>query len=52
VEPDIRLELGHGSRGVVLFQLLDDGHLKMEAFPGMTADEVSSFTENAKIYVR
>jgi hypothetical protein len=46
------VEPGAGIRGAVLFQLLDNGHLRMEAFPDMIADEVSSFTENAKIYTR
>ncbi|MFC2036242.1 M23 family metallopeptidase [Chloroflexota bacterium] len=51
-ENDIKVRIYDHVRGVVLFQLLDEEHLKMEAFPGMTAAEVSSFTENAKIYVR
>lgn len=38
--------------GVVLVQLLEDRKLKFEAFPDKTVDQVSSFTQNAKIYVR
>jgi hypothetical protein len=38
--------------GTVLFQLLEDDLLKMEAFPGQRAAEVEGFTENAVIYTR
>lgn len=38
--------------GTVLIQMLEDGKLKMEAFPNKKASEVSSFTPNAKIYER
>jgi hypothetical protein len=38
--------------GTVLSQLLDDNRLKAEAFPGLTADQVNGFTEEAKIYER
>jgi len=38
--------------GVVLAQLLEDRKLKFEVFPGKTADSVTSFTQNAKIYER
>jgi len=38
--------------GTVLFQLLDDHRLKLEAFPGLRADEVSGFTDDATIYER
>ena len=39
-------------QGVVLFQLIEDRQLKVEIFPGKTADEVNGFTENYKIYGR
>ena len=51
-EKDIKVLTWDHVRGVVLFQLLNDDHLKMEVFPGMTGEAVSSFTENAKVYVR
>ena len=38
--------------GTVLFQLVEDQKLKMEAFPGQTANEVSGFTSNAKFFER
>ena len=49
---DVKAVLGHQMRGVVLFKLLDELHLKMEAFSGLTADEVLGFTDNAEIYER
>lgn len=38
--------------GVILFELLEDRKLKVEAFPNKTATEVTGFTQNALIYVR
>lgn len=38
--------------GVFLVQMLEDRKLKVEAFPGKTASQVSGFTSNAKIYER
>ena len=38
--------------GVVLFELQDDGKLKVEIFPGKSAKEVSGFTSKALMYVR
>lgn len=38
--------------GVILLQLIDDRELKVEIFPGKSADEVTGFTNAAKIYVR
>jgi hypothetical protein len=38
--------------GVVLFELIEERKLKMEVFPGLTADEVNGFTDNYRIYVR
>jgi hypothetical protein len=32
--------------------MVDDDHLKMEAFPEMGAGEVRGFTDEAKIYER
>ena len=51
-EPDIRLALGVGVRATVLFQLIDDDHLRMEVFPGKTAVEVTAFSGQARVYVR
>lgn len=39
-------------QGVVLFQLLEDGRLKMEAFPGKTSDEVDDFDDGYLLYER
>lgn len=39
-------------QGTVLFELLEERKLKMEIFPGMIADEVSNFTDDALIYFR
>lgn len=38
--------------GTVLFELQDDGKLKIETFPGKTASEVGGFTSKAVIYER
>lgn len=38
--------------GTVLLQVLDGNKMKMEAFPGKTASQVSGFTSTAKIYER
>ena len=38
--------------GVVLFEIQNDGKLKLETFPGKSADQVSGFTSNAKLYER
>ena len=38
--------------GTVLFELLDDGKLRVETFPGKTADQISGFTDKAIIYER
>ncbi len=38
--------------GTVLVQMIDARKIKFEAFPGKTYDEVSGFTDNAKIYLR
>ncbi len=39
-------------RGVVLLEVMDGNKLKMEAFPGKTALQVSGFTTAAKTYTR
>lgn len=39
-------------RGVALFQLLSDGKLKAEFFPGKDSSQVSGFTANALVYER
>ncbi|MFC1909021.1 hypothetical protein ACFLXD_04100 [Chloroflexota bacterium] len=51
-EKDIRVMAGTHIKGLVLFQMLGNERLKMEVFPGMTIAEVSSFTGNARVYVR
>ena len=38
--------------GVVLFEIQSDGKLKVETFPGKTKDQVSGFTNSAKVYER
>ena len=38
--------------GTVLVEMLDSQKIKFEAFPELKASQVSSFTENAKIYIR
>lgn len=38
--------------GVALVQMIEDGKLKAEVFPGKTASQVAAFTDKAKIYVR
>ncbi len=38
--------------GVVLFELQDDGKLKVETFPGKSAEAVSGFTSKALYYER
>ena len=43
---------GFPSQGCALFQLIEDGQLKMEAFPGKTCRQVSGFTGAAKFYAR
>ena len=49
---DIWVKIYPHIRGVVLFELLDDDHLKAEFFPGATGEQVSSFTADARVYVR
>jgi hypothetical protein len=39
-------------QGVVLFQLIESGHLQVEVFPGLSAAEVTDFTAGAVVYVR
>ncbi len=39
-------------RGVLLLQMTGPRMLKMETFPGESADHVSGFTENARLYER
>jgi len=39
-------------QGTVLLQMLAANKLKLEAFPGLSADKVSGFTSAAKMYVR
>ena len=50
--PNIRAKAGTPAQGIVLLQLLGDRHLKVEAFPGMTATQVSGFDSAALLYER
>ena len=43
---------GENVEGIVLVQMLDKRKIKFEAFPGKTAEQVSGFTENVKVYER
>ena len=38
--------------GTLLAQVIEDGKVKMESFPGKAKDQVSSFTSSAKVYAR
>ena len=38
--------------GTVLFQVLDVNKMKMEAFPGKTKAQATTFTSGAKTYER
>ena len=40
------------ARGILLVQVLEGEKLKVEKFPGKTANEVNAFTNNAKMYYR
>jgi hypothetical protein len=50
--PHIRTKAGSGVMGTVLMQMTDKRTLKMEAFPGKTASQVSGFDATAKTYER
>ena len=39
-------------QGTALAQMLPDGKLKFEVFPGKAAGEVAGFTVNARLYER
>jgi hypothetical protein len=39
-------------QGVALVQMLEEGKLKVEVFPGKKANQVSAFTNKARIYGR
>ena len=39
-------------KGIILVQLIEDRKLKLETFPGKKANEVSGFTDKARIYER
>jgi hypothetical protein len=43
---------GDAIHGVVLFEVLEDWRLRVEAFPGKTAAQVNGFTDAALIYER
>ena len=49
---DIKAENTDEVRGVALFQLMEGGKLKAEFFPNKKENEVSGFTEKAKLYER
>ncbi len=48
----IKVVEGNDVKGTVLVRLLEEGKLKLEAFPGKSAGAVFGFTKNAKIYER
>lgn len=50
--PDLVAKNTQELAGTVLFQLMEDGRLKIETFPGKISDQVSGFTSNARIYER
>lgn len=50
--PDLIAKNTQELAGVVLFELMADGKLKVEAFPGRSASQVSEFTSSAQIYER
>ena len=50
--PNIRTRAGTPARGTVLMQLIGERQLKVEAFPGITAAQVSGFDSGALIYER
>ena len=50
--PDLVFKPFENIQGVVLLQMIDKRMLRMEIFPGKTADEVTDFTDNARIYKR
>ena len=52
LEKGLKVRNSEYAQGVILLQLMEDRKLKVEIFPGQTADEIDSFTENAIIYER
>jgi hypothetical protein len=50
--PHIRTRAGSQVMGTVLMQMTGPRSLKMEIFPGKTANQISGFTSNAKTYER
>ena len=48
----LRVQNSEYVHGVILLQLIEYRKLKVEIFPGETADEVSDFTDNFKLYER
>ena len=49
---DLKANVVGDVKGTVLFQLLEDRRLKVETFPGKTADQVGGFTSSAVVYER
>lgn len=48
----LKVKNGEDIKGVILLQILEGRKLKVEIFPNETAETISDFTQNAKIYVR
>ncbi|UCB59352.1 MAG: hypothetical protein JSV67_03415 [Thermoplasmatales archaeon] len=48
----LKIKEGKSPRGTILLQMLGQQKLKVEIFPNETSEILTSFTKNAKIYVR
>lgn len=51
-DPLIEVSDENNPLGIILIQLTDKDTLKAEIFPGRTPDQVSGFSNNARVYVR
>jgi hypothetical protein len=52
VHSDVKLRTSPYVQGIALVELIDQRRIKVEAFPGKTSKEVTSFDQNAIIYER
>jgi hypothetical protein len=52
LEKDLQVMNNDYVQGVLLVQLLEERKLKVEILPGVTGDEVTGFSDAARIYVR
>ncbi len=48
----IKRTAGKNTSGVLLVQIVSDREIKVEAFPGKTRDQVTGFTQAARLYER